>query len=294
MILFGSPLFFLYGLPAREAGAATTLAWPRPLLTGAAILCAVTAAAALSAQTAVMSGALSDALSFDAVRSAVTDTQFGLGTASRLALAVALAVILALARLSHAAWIAASAIGAGLVASFAWTGHGALGEGAASWVHLSSDVLHLLAAAVWLGALASLALMLWPKKRARRVEELRVLHRALAGFSGVGLAVVAVLLGTGLINSWFLVGTSHLTQIAVTPYGLVLTAKVALFMIMLGLAAANRFRLTPRLKGALDDTGPAAPAVAALWRSVLVETLLGACVLVLVSALGTLAPPTSS
>ncbi len=62
---------------------------------------------------------------------------------------------------------------------------------------------------------------------------------------------------------------------------------------MLGLAAANRFRLTPRLAAAIGAGGPTAAAVADLRRSVLVETSIGVLVLVLVSLLGALAPLSS-
>ncbi|HEY5410055.1 MAG TPA: copper homeostasis membrane protein CopD [Caulobacteraceae bacterium] len=293
MILLGSPLFFLYGLPRQGPGAARALAWPRPLLFGAAVVLAVVTSVSLCAQTAMMSGAVSDAFSPDALQDVVTDTQFGLVTVGRLGLTMVLVILLAAARPSRALWIAASVLGAGIVASFAWTGHGATDEGVPGWVHLTSDVLHLLAAAVWLGALAAFAALLWRSRRAKTPQELRTLHRALEGFSGIGSGVVAVILATGLVNSWFLVGPSHLAGLLSDPYGQLLAAKVALFVVMLGLAAANRFRLTPHLRTALDGGAPTAGALAALRRSVLVESLLGLAVLGLVSLLGTLAPLTS-
>ncbi len=99
-----------------------------------------------------------------------------------------------------------------------------------------------------------------------------------------------MLLATGLANSWFLIGTAHVAEVTTTTYGLLLLAKVGLFGIMLMLAAVNRFHLTPRLGAALERPASRAVAVAALRRSVLLETALGALVLVLVSLLGTLAP----
>ena len=67
-----------------------------------------------------------------------------------------------------------------------------------------------------------------------------------------------------------------------TGYGRVLALKLALFVAMLGIAAVNRLHLTPLLA--------AAGARAALARNSLVETGLGLGVLLLVGALGTMAP----
>jgi putative copper resistance protein D len=293
MILLGSPLFFLYGLPGQGPGAAKSLRWPRPVLFGAAVILVLAAFVALCAQTAVMSGSMADAFSTDALSSVLTDTQFGSGTSVRLGLAVLAGLILVMGQPSRALWVAASVLGAGVVASFALTGHGSADEGLAGWIHLVADILHLAAAAVWLGALVALAILIFRSGGSAPQADLGILHRALEGFSGIGSGVVAVLLASGLINGWYLVGPSHLPDMIRTPYGLLLTAKVVLFGGMLALAAANRFAHTPRLGGALAEGLPMDGAIAALRRSVLLETSLGLAVLILVSILGTLAPLSS-
>ena len=293
MILLGSPLFFIYALPARGPGAARDLPWPRPLLRAAAVLLALASAVSFSAQTAVMTGSATGALDPDSLESVFADTQFGQATAARFGLAFAGAMVLGAARPSRGLWLAISSLGAGIVASFAWTGHGSSGDGAGRLAHLAGDVLHLWAAAVWLGALAALSVLLVRSKATTAPEELAALHRALKGFSGLGSAIVAVLLATGVANSWFLIGPSHLAEVPGTTYGVLLLAKIGLFGIMLMIASANRFRLTPWLGSALKERASMAPALAALRCSVLVESGLGALVLVLVSLLGTLAPLSS-
>jgi putative copper resistance protein D len=60
---------------------------------------------------------------------------------------------------------------------------------------------------------------------------------------------------------------------------------------MLGFAALNRFRLTPRLAAALARDPTA--ALCELRRSLLLETGAGMAVLALVAALGRLPPPIS-
>ena len=210
---------------------------------------------------------------------------------TRAVAGLAALAVAATLRPSTRLWRASAGLGAVALASFAWSGHGADGEGAAGLFKLAADVLHLLAAGVWLGALAALLLLVLGVRRAEAAA-VRTLHGALEGFSGVGSLVVAALVLTGLINSWFLVGPAHILAAATTTWGAVLLAKLCVFALMLSLAALNRFVLTPRLQRALASFDPAS-ALAALRRSLLVESAAGLSVLILVSWLGTLAPPAS-
>jgi putative copper resistance protein D len=75
-----------------------------------------------------------------------------------------------------------------------------------------------------------------------------------------------------------------------------LLAKLALFGLMLALAAANRWRLTPALAAAVAggdaediDTDPDA-ALAAMRRSLIIEALAALAILALVAWFGTLEP----
>ncbi len=290
-VLFGAPLFFLYGLRARVGDEPARLGWPRwgLALAGAALLAG--AVVSLGARTASMTGEPAAAFQSDSLWEVMSGTQFGLVVAARLGLATAAILHLLLMRPSRRLWGMLAGLGAGALASFAWTGHGAADDGVAGGVHLGADIIHLLAAGVWLGALAVLAALLL--RAARQPPDrwaLRTLHRGLEGFSGMGTAVVALLLLTGLVNSWFLIGPDHLSALATSAYGLLLVAKVVLFAGMLGLAAINRFRLTPGLGAALAGASPE-PALVALRRSILLETAAAIAVLALVGLLGTLAPP---
>src|SRR3546814_8655355 len=62
-----------------------------------------------------------------------------------------------------------------------------------------------------------------------------------------------VIAATGLINSQMIVGAENLGRSLSSPYGQLLLAKLALFALMLALAAANRWRLTPALAAAAGD-----------------------------------------
>jgi copper resistance protein D len=108
----------------------------------------------------------------------------------------------------------------------------------------------------------------------------------------VGTLVVAILVITGLINSWLLVGPANFTALGTTLYGLLLLAKLVLFAAMLGLASLNRFRLTPAFERSIamnDHDG----ALMTLRVSLAVETTYVIGILALVAWLGTLAPPAS-
>jgi putative copper resistance protein D len=101
----------------------------------------------------------------------------------------------------------------------------------------------------------------------------------------MGYVAVATLIGTGLVNSWFLVGSP--SNLLTTTYGQLLLAKLAMFAGMLVLAASNRFWLLPSLQ---DKSGDKPAALDRLFYHVLGEQLLGAMVLFIVSILGTLRP----
>jgi putative copper resistance protein D len=143
----------------------------------------------------------------------------------------------------------------------------------------------LLAAAIWLGALAAFIGLLFQTPEPENIDATK---HALERFSGIGSALVVALLASGLVNSWFLVGPRDVMTIFGSSYGVLLVTKIVLFAGMLGLAALNRFRLTPALAGAKPQA-----AVIGLRRSIVFESVLGAGVLLLVSALGMLAPPVS-
>jgi len=101
----------------------------------------------------------------------------------------------------------------------------------------------------------------------------------------MGYIAVAALIGSGLINSWFLVGS--LANLG-TPYGQLLIVKLVLFAGMLSLAGLNRFSIVPRLIKA-NDGGDAAWLIR-LRRHILGEQALGVVVILIVSALGTMQP----
>jgi putative copper resistance protein D len=238
-------------------------------------------------EAASMSGlALPEAMTSEVLSTVVSQTQFGQVSDIRFALAVILAGCLAYDRFPLARGLAL-AISLGLIAAIAWTGHAGSTAGEIGILHLAADALHLFAAAIWIGGLVSLVLLLSASRHDQSHAGASFARQATERFSTMGIAAVAVVLATGIVNAWILVGSWH--ALTVTGYGQLLMLKVALFAVMLSFAAVNRFWLTPRLAkppgGALR-----LDALRKLTRNSAIEFALALTIFAIVGILGTLHP----
>lgn len=279
MVLFGSGMFPFYAGANAVQDRHVVIIAARVALVGGVLWYLFTAAG--------MSGNLRGAVDWSVLSLVGGSTAFGHLWLARLALLVATLLLFAFGS-KRWTWFAGLVLSAISIITIPWAGHGQDGAGSGTWIHGGSDALHLLAAAIWIGALVRLLLLL----RHGKFEKREKLTRALAGFSAWGPATVALLLLSGLVNSWFLVGPQNVGTIFHSAYGATLVVKLVLFVAMLGLATANRFRLTPRLALA-GNAATVVDASQALHRSVTAETLLAAAVLAAVALMGTLPPPAS-
>jgi copper resistance protein D len=289
MVLMGSSLFFIYALPSMGPGSAAEAPWARRLLASGGALLALATLLWIAAQAGVLAGSMAEGLKPEALSAVMTSMDLGKAGILRAGVATLATILVMSLKPTRTSWIIAAALGTVAAATFAWMGHGAATEGPGGVIHLVSDILHSWAGAVWIGALVAFALIL--RTRSSTPAGVVALHRALHGFSGIGTLLVAVLLATGLANSWFLVGVDRIDGLWTTPYGRLLSLKLLLFVAMLGLAAANRFRLTPALALALDEPSRQGAALADLRRSIALETAAALGVVALVAWFGTLAPP---
>lgn len=254
-------------------------------------LCVLSGASWFVLTAASMSGQpLTQIYAQDVLWTVLSRTDFGNDWFARLVFACALAgtfVPLLSAKGSASPPLKAAAVGfaAALVGSLAFAGHAIGAEGVEGLVHPAADVMHLVAAAAWVGALMPLALLL--AMAGPDANALAVARTATLRFSTLGVVSVATLLVTGIVNTWYLAGSvDALTE---TEYGRLLVIKLALFFAMVGVAAVNRTRLTPRL---LDrgDLAAAQCARRALRRNAAIEAALGAAIIAIVAMLGTLPP----
>lgn len=284
----GSALFFLYALPRGGPGSAAALTWPRPALAAAALLLLIATVCGLLVQTALLAGSWAEGMEAASLE-AVLGLDLGKAAAARAEIAaVALGLALAARSPTRALWLALGGLGTGAAVTIGWMGHGGASEGAGAWVHLAADMLHVVAAGIWLGALVVFVILFAAPNEKEPVE---ALDRALRRFSGVGSLLVGVLLATGLINGWYMVGPHHLSGLWTSDYGRLLTLKLVAFGGMLALAARNRFRLSPRLSADLARGASPGDGLSALRKSIGIEFALGLVALAAVAWLGTLVPP---
>ena len=285
MLLFGASLFPLYAFPDI-----TTLAMAEPLIDKTGRLLRVSVTLALVSLVGwflftVASMANDAQAMFDPaiLRSVFQSMEFGKLWAVRFAVLVALTLFLCRRPASQRAWLCPG-LAALALASLARTGHAETPTGPHSLWHTTADAVHLLAAGAWLGALWPIGYLSGEKSPA--LTPLAI-GKVLTRFSWIGEAAVAALLLTGVVNSWFLVGS--LSRLFGTTYGLTLLFKLGLLGLMLGLAAGNRLWITPRLANGAPIGNPA------LWlrrlrRHVVAEQFLGAGIIGVVSILGLLDP----
>lgn len=173
------------------------------------------------------------------------------GPALLVAIAAMLLAIMALRSVWYARALAAIAfVGVGL--SLAMTGHAATAP--PELLTRPAIFLHGLGVAFWVGALVPLAALVSKPTAAT----LPLLNR----FSRIAMPVVTALALTGLVLA--VIQLEKLSALVDTSYGLILSIKLALVLLLLALAALNRFRLTPAL--ATDRK-----AGSALKRSILLE-----------------------
>jgi putative copper resistance protein D len=236
---------------------------------------------------ASMSGLpFAESMSPDVLWPVVNETQFGMVFEIRLVLALMIAGCLVYDRFALARGLG-SVLSLGLSAALAWTGHAGSTAGATGTLHLASDTLHLVAAAIWTGGLLSLALLLSVSRNHQTHAAVSFARDATQRFSLMGIAVVVVVLATGIVNSWILVGSWQ--ALIVTGYGWLLMSKIALFGVMLLIAVANRFWLTPQL-ALTSGSEPPFEALRRLARNSMIEIAMALMIFAIVGVLGTWHP----
>lgn len=282
--LFGLPAFAIYGLPRQARATALPLRGSMIALSALGILLS---AAAILLMAAAMSDVGVMALDRATLTVVLTQTSIGWAWIARVAaLFFILLLTLTGKRLTHLQHGPPTLLAAIAVASLAWTGHGAAGEGALGTAQLVGDIAHLLAASAWVGALIAFLMLMMG---ARGPEQPALVHAALTGFAWAGTLIVGLLIATGLLNVYVLVGPDRLLALGASDYGRLLLAKLVLFGLMLVLAAGHRWRLAPALY-----SDPSHANATRLRLSLWLEFFSALAILATVAWLGMLAPPIST
>src|SRR5690242_2393588 len=162
------------------------------------------------------------------------------------------------------AWVLTTVAMAGVGLSLAASGHAATAS--PQWLTRPSLFLHGVAVAYWIGALAPLAAMAH-----RRNDDL---PRVLKQFSGLAVPLVGLLVLSGLVLSVFQLGSLH--ALIETQYGILLSIKLSLVIVLLGLAALNRLVCMPAVIADRKNTRP-------LLGAIVLECVLVVCILAVVA-----------
>lgn len=259
------------------------LAVPRALERRIAVAAGLGCAVALEAGIAAFSLRAEDALQLPFGRflygdlSPMAKTRFG---EAFITMTLVFALVLALVYLS---WlldrvvfqVPAFALAVVFVGGLSVSGHDGVDPGS-SWKTEVADWVHLSAASLWIGALATMALLLWGG-----APELR--RAAFLRFSRLATVLVALVLAAGTYLA--IVRLPHLRDLWTTGYGEVLLVKIALVVLALGWGAFHHFFVRPVLDRA--DAG----FVSRVGRSLVAESMVGVAVLLVAAVLVDSKPP---
>lgn len=257
----GAGRFLAYAGALLAAGGAFYAAWilapglSRRDITIAVVVGQVATVAAIpvlvGAQAALASGDGWDAVTDgETVRAALGN---GLGWQCLLLVAAVLCsggVLLrrpAVARASSVGAVALVAVG------FSVWGHARAVERSA--VALVAGGVHVAAAALWIGGLVGLTLLL-----VRRAGPVDAVAATVGRFSGWAAAMAGAVVVAGGALAWTMLGSPG--ELVDSNYGTVLLVKLGLVGVILALAGYNRWSLVPGLATDADDPGDAAPSEA--------------------------------
>jgi copper transport protein len=161
------------------------------------------------------------------------------------------------------------------MAAHAAAGHAAAADQTVRVASIGAQWVHFAAAGVWFGGLAALLLSI-------RGGPSDAVAASARRFSRVAAAMLAAVVATGVLRA---IGElSSWRDLLATGYGRAVAAKIALVLVIVGLAAVNRRRSVP---AAAADVRP-------LRRTGGVELVVAAGVLLVSATLGTLPPPSAS
>ncbi|MHA7135189.1 copper resistance CopC/CopD family protein [Oerskovia turbata] len=145
------------------------------------------------------------------------------------------------ARASRERWPVPLTLGAAALAVGSLTIVGHTRTFGPAWLVLGADVLHVSAGAVWFGGVVGLCLVLARSSGASAQRAARTVAR----FSAVGAWLVLALTVAGLVLAWRILGS--LDALVSTGYGRTLLVKAALALVLVVIAAWNRYGLVPRI-----------------------------------------------
>jgi putative copper export protein/mono/diheme cytochrome c family protein len=289
LLVGGAGLLLLAGHTDRP----TALRWQTAIGRLSRVLVAVALAAgvvALAQQAATLEQRPAAALEPASLSRVALETQAGIVWSVRQSVLLLLGAFLTVrADLTRRLdWRSARAqallLGAAALGLLGAAGHAAAVEPGTA-IAIAVDVVHLLGAGLWVGALPALALLLAAASSEGGADARPYAVLTARRFSRLALMIVLLLAITGALTAASQVAS--IPGLLGTRYGRLLLLKLALLAPILTMAAMNR-RLVPALAGEAATVGR--PAMRRLRAFVTVEALLALAVLAVVALMSVTAP----
>jgi copper transport protein len=310
LLLAGSALFLIlvWGrilVPSEEVQSGFAARWRGIVVTAWVVAVVSTIALYILQGSLAADLPLREAFSPD-VLTEVAETRFGIVSLIRLGLLVGCALMWPAVRRSldprrsvgaaavavrPTSWqvAAGGVLVVALLATPGLAGHAGTTEPVA--LNVAADVLHMVAAAMWMGGLLLLIRGAFPATRDLTPDaRARALAPVVARFSDLAVIAVAALVGSGVVRAWTEVRA--LRALVDSSYGIALLLKVATFLPILALGFINNRWTKPRIVRAVAEGDPADAGgpLRRLRRLVGVEITLGAVVIAVTALLVNLPP----
>jgi copper transport protein len=155
-------------------------------------------------------------------------------------------------------WRRSPRLGAGLavlaLGAVAASGHAS--SASPRLLSVANDWLHLASAAAWLGGIALIVIVWWPRLRgAGSAARLAVARHVLPAFGRAAIPVFALVSATGIVSLVTQLG--HLDALWRTDYGRLLALKIALVGLIAAASATHALRLRPGMLAAAAESSVA-------------------------------------
>jgi putative copper resistance protein D len=258
----------------------------RPLVVAAAIAVPVLSLGVMLAGIAAMMGQTLTDLDSETVWAMLSTTPTGWAFGVRMALLLAGLAAVTCAWNSPTGTIAAAAIYALVLLTLGWSGHAAASEGLAGLAHRVNNGVHLMAAALWIGAISGFAASTISVHRRPNQGSAQRLIAAMHDFRLLGTAIVATVASTGAINAQLIFGIENGIAVLAGPYGWLLAGKIALVALMLAFAAFHANRARERSAAGRAAAPHDTLLLPTLWASLTMELALATAVLGITAILG--------
>ncbi|MEU5875321.1 copper resistance protein CopC [Glycomyces sp. NPDC047369] len=147
------------------------------------------------------------------------------------------------------------------------------------WLMIAADAVHLATAAIWIGGITGVCIVLLRRHHSRAEDAATVVARfsTWAGYSVAALGASGIAMGWAIHRTW--------ASLFESDHGRVLLVKLGLVAVALALAGWNRYRLVPLIRGTDPATG-----LTRLRRTVRTEAAVLAAIIAVTGILVNLPP----